>query len=129
VLYVVIAQLGYIAGISGLVMSVLALRLYEKMGGALDVKGIIVTFLLLIGMIWIANQITWALAIWLELKDYGWSFAECYQNLGMILEQAELQGSYFSDLAAGYLFTFVGSIGTFISALKGSTGSYSIKEL
>lgn len=129
ILYIFLSQLGYVAGITGVVMSVLALRFYEKLGGALDVKGVLVTMAVLIVMVWFSNKLSWGISIWQELKDYDWSFGDCFRDMSWILEESELTGNYLSNLAMGYLFTFLGAIGSFINALKGSTGSYSIKEL
>lgn len=129
ILYVVIYQLGYIAGVCGLVMAVLALKFYEKLGGCLDLKGVIASIAVVMVMVFFANKIAWSISAYSALKENDWSFFECYRDLNYILEVTELKGSYHSDLAVGYLISAVGCLRRFIYAIKGSTGSFTFKKL
>ncbi len=127
-LWVVIYYLGYIAGLAGFVMAVLALKGYEKFGGCLDVKGVIICVLVMIGMVFLANKLSWSFDAYLALKEYDWGFFECFQQLDYILGELDLKGSYYGDLVVGFLLTAVGGLGTIIAAFKKSTGSYSFIE-
>lgn len=129
ILYVVIYQLGYIAGICGLVMAVLAMKFYEKLGGCLDLKGVIASIAVVMVMVFVANKFAWALSAYIELKEYDWSFFECYRDLNYIIEMAELKSTYIFDLAVGYFISVIGCLRRFIYAIKGSTGSFSFKKL
>ena len=129
VLYFVIYQLGFIAGISGLVMAVLAMKLYEKFGGCLDLKGVIASIVIVMVMVFFANKVAWAWEAYQALKGNDWTFFDCFRNLDAILELSDLKGSYGSDLFVSYLISIVGCLGKFIAAARGSTGSYSFKKL
>ena len=128
-LYVVIYQLGYIAGICGLVMAILALKFYEKLGGCLDLKGVIASIAVVLIMVFVANKFAWAFSAYSALKEEGASFFDCYRNLNSIIELSELKRSYISELAVAYLISVVGCLRSFINAIKGSTGSFSFKKL
>ena len=62
-----IGQMGYIASISGLVMAVGALKGYELLGGALSKKGAVISSVLILGMTYLAHQLSTAFSINSEL--------------------------------------------------------------
>ncbi len=127
-LWVLVYYLGYIAGLAGLLMAVLALKGYEKFGGALDVKGVITCIVVLILAVIFANKLSWSLEAYSALKEYGWTFGECFRELGYILEESDLTGSYYGDLAIGLILTAACTVGTIISAFRKSTGKFSFVE-
>lgn len=129
VVWILVYRLGYIAGISGLVMAVLSLKGYEKLGGALDRKGVVICLLVMLGSVFLANKLAWAWAAYDGLKDYGYGFFDCYQGLGEILEACELSGAYFKDLAVGYFLTLLCTAGTVISSFRASNGSFTMKKV
>lgn len=129
ILYVLIYQLGYIAGVCGLVMAVLAMKFYEKLGGCLDLKGVIASAAVVMIMVFVANRLAWALSAYSALKEYGCGFFECFRELDYIIEASELKGSYASDLAVGYFISVIGCVRRFIMAVRGSTGSFSFKKI
>lgn len=129
VIYFLIYQLGYIAGVSGLVMAVLALQFYEKLGGCLDLKGVIASIVIVMIMVFFANKFAWTWNAYSALKENGWTFFDCFRELDYIIEVSELKGSYNSDLVVSYLISIVGCIRKFILAVKGSTGSFSFRKL
>ena len=59
VLWVLIYRLGYIAGIAGAVTAICALRGYELLGGHLDRKGVIISTVMMLVMIFFANRLSW----------------------------------------------------------------------
>ena len=130
-LWVLIYQLGYLAGIAGAAMIVCAMMGYEKLGKALDVKGVIASFLVTIVMIFVANQLSWALAITIELGKVGidLSFFEVNGDLFDIVKELDLMGEFIGDLAIGYLLFIVAGISTVINAFKSARGSYNMKKL
>lgn len=128
-MWIGIYKLGYIAGIAGAVTVICALKGYEKFGGALDVKGVLVSVIISVAMIYFANNIAWAWEAYDALKDYGYTFSDAYRGLGDILEETDLTRSYYGDLAIGYFLTLICSIGTIISAFRSSSGSYKMKKV
>lgn len=129
VLWIAVYKLGYIAGVAGAVTAICAMKGYAILGGHLDKKGVIGSVIIMLIMIFFANKIAWSWDAYNALKDYGWSFTETYQELGYILEETDLVGSYYGELIIGYLLTIVCSAKTIINAFRESTGSYSIKKI
>lgn len=128
-LWIVIYKLGYIAGIAGAVTIICAFKGYEKFGGALDVKGVLVSVIMSVIMIYFANNIAWAWEAYDALKDLGYTFSDAYRGLHDILVETDLTSSFYMDLAIGYILTVICSIGTIISAFRSSSGSYKMKKV
>lgn len=121
-LWILIWRMGYIAGIAGFVIGVCALKGYEKLGKTLDIKGAIVTVILMIVMIFLANKLAWSWDAYDALKDYGWTFFDVFRNLDYIMEESAITSYYYKDLVIGYFLTALSSfkliIGAFGSAIK-----------
>lgn len=128
VLWVIIYRLGYIAGLAGAVTAICALKGYEMFGKHLDRKGVIGSIIIMVIMIFLANKIAWAWEAYSALKDFGLTFSDAFRSLGEILELNELTGSYYGDLAIGYLLTLIASYKNTITAFKTSAGSYSVNK-
>ena len=129
VVWIIINRLGYIAGVAGLVMVVCAMKGYSLMGGTLDRKGVIVSVLISVVMVYLANKIGWTWAAHNELKEYGLSFFDVFRNLEAILKEVDLMGSYIKDLVIGYLLTAVASFLYIRNALRESTGGFTFKKV
>lgn len=128
-LWIGIYKLGYIAGIAGAVTVICALKGYEKFGGALDIKGVLISVAISAVIIYFSNNIAWAWEAYDALKDYGYTFSETYRSLGDILSESEMTTPFYTDLAIGYFLTLVCSIGTIINALRSSSGSYKMRKV
>ncbi|MBQ8802452.1 MAG: hypothetical protein IJZ53_02295 [Tyzzerella sp.] len=128
-LWILIYRLGYIAGLAGAVTAICALKGYEMFGKHLDKKGVICSVIIMVAMIFFANKIAWSWEAFDALKDYGYTFSNCFRYLGDILEASGLTGSYYGDLGIGYFLTLICSIGNIINAFKTSAGSYSMKKM
>ena len=130
VLWVLIYQLGYIAGIAGAVTTVCAFKGYEMLGKHLDKKGVIFSVIISIIMIYFANRVAWAFSAYSELKEYfDITFFDVYRALGVLIKEADATANYYGDLVIGYILTIVCSVGTIIRTLKASVGSYSMKKM
>lgn len=127
--WVLIYKLGYIAGIAGAITGICAMKGYEMLGGHLDKKGVIGSVIIMILMIFFANKIAWSWEAYDSLKIYGWSFTEIFRNLGSILSDSDLVGSYIGDLAVGYLLTALASYKNIMNAFRASGGSYTINKM
>lgn len=127
VLWILIYKLGYIAGIAGAVTGICAMKGYEMLGKHLDRKGVIGSVIIMVITIFLANKIAWSWEAYDALKTYGWTFSECFRNLGYILEESEITGGYYADLFVGYALTLVCTFRSIIQAFKSSAGKYTIK--
>lgn len=123
-LYVGIYQLGYISALVGLVMAILTFWLYEKMGGALDVKGVLVCVVMMVFGVIMANRLVWTLEFYNYFKtEYQVTFGMIYQDLKELITENELTADYYRELVSAFLFTALGSVGSIISAVKKSKGT------
>lgn len=129
VLWILIYKLGYIAGIAGAVTAICAMKGYEMLGGHLDKKGVIGSVIIMLISIFLANKIAWSWEAYDALKEYGYTFFDCFRVLGDILSESGLTGSYYGDLAIGYLLTIVCSFRNIKTAFKASSGDYTINKL
>lgn len=128
ILWVLIYRLGYIAGIAGAVTAICAMKGYEMFGKHLDKKGVIGSVIIMVIMIFFANKIAWSWEAYSALKEYDYTFSDCFRALGEILKVTESTASYYGDLAIGYVLTLVASYRNIIGAFKASTGSYTFKK-
>lgn len=130
-LWILIYQMGYISGIAGAVTIICALKGYEKLGGCLDVKGVIVAFAFSLVMIFIAEQAAVSISLARELDKYGYDYSvfEVYKELPDWLEMADAKGDYIQELVIGYILALVVGIPFVFNALKDAKGSYSIKKM
>lgn len=108
-------------------MVVCAMKGYEKLGKYLDLKGIIVSIIISLIMIFIANQAAWAIEVTKILNEVSGevSFFDVYKNLFDILEAVDevsgeesLISAFIGDLVMGYLLSIVASISYIIAAFK-----------
>lgn len=131
VLWVIIWQLGYMAGIAGAAMIVCAMSGYQKLGKALDVKGVIASFLISVVMIFVANQLSWSLLISIELNKVGLeiSFFEINRELFALIEEAGLMSDFIGELVIGYLLFILAGISYVVQAIKAARGSYKMKKM
>ena len=129
IVWIIIHRLGYIAGIAGLIMVVCAMKGYSMLGGTLDRKGVIISVVLSLVMVYFANKIAWTWEAYSELKDYGYSFFEIFRNLIAMAKEEDVMGDYIKDLGIGYLLTAVASVFYIRNALRESVGGYTFKKV
>lgn len=111
---VLLSQMGYVAGISGLILAVCTLKGYELLGGQLTKRGIMISCLLMLITPYIADRIDWAIWILQEFPDYGLTFADAFA----IVHEVADPTAYFSGLGMVYLFVVLGAFGTLKGLFK-----------
>lgn len=115
VIWILIYQLGYIAGISGLVMAYLCIRGYEKLAGRLDKKGLFIAIIVAIIMLAFAEIICVNIEV---AKSFNMSFGEALEFLPEVLEESEIQAAIFQDLAFGYIFMLAASYSLYVQEYR-----------
>jgi hypothetical protein len=104
-LWVVIGQVGFVAGIAGFVMLKLALGGYQKLGGSLDKKGAVICLVITAGMIAGANLLDYAVSITRAYFQYETSLETLvyvFSNFGKLMSDMEMWSGFFTDLAIGF---------------------------
>ncbi len=113
---VILQQLGYVASLSGLILAVCTLKGYELLGGHLSAKGIIICILFILITPYLADRISWAIAI----RDAfpGVSFADAFAAVHTVIEDSELTADYIKELVMLYGFAALGAASSIHQAIK-----------
>lgn len=124
-LYFLIYQLGYIAGICGLVIFLLAkfgYKLFSKTKDPNCKAGIIIAVLITVVVIYLAEYASVSYAILDAVHEMGYTdatFADAIEATSAALEDPEAKGEFISELVMAYGFTLLACAGSIVSALKG----------
>ncbi len=120
-LYFVIYQAGFIAGICGLVMFVLAnfgYGLLARTQNKLSLVGLISAIVATVVMIFVAEYVSIAFDLYEYYKDYGMSFFDALQALPEAFSDSEFIGELVKELGMAYLFAAIASIGNIVNIVK-----------
>lgn len=112
---VITGQLGYVSALCGVVMGVCALRGYQMLGKAMSKKGIIITLIIMIIMIYVSNWLTYAITV---ADVYNVDILTAFQATPEIISLEEVASSFYKDLAMLYLFTALGAFSTIKKCFK-----------
>jgi hypothetical protein len=121
-LYFGIYQLGIIAGVSGLVIFVLANFGYGLFSGTknqVTLGGLISAIVTTIVMIYVAQYFCISSEIFSVFKEeYGITLAEAIKATPDFLAESEIRDAFIGDLVFAYVFGFIASIGTIVKLAK-----------
>ena len=128
VLWFVIYLLGIIAGISGLVGAICAIKGYSVFAKKESVKGIIISVVIALLIIVLAWYLCLSYDLCVELQnlydageiDYTLNFFESARVAHLFLEDPEIGPAYFGDLGMGLLFCVIGGGSYVINKIKGA---------
>lgn len=128
--WVIIYQLGYISSLAGLVMIVCAFKGFELLGGHLRVPGIIITCIICLVMLLVAEQTCVAIEIYKIFNEYGdISFFDAFKSVPEFMKESEVASAVISDLAVGYLLMILGIFGTVRQAIRASKGDVNSRRV
>lgn len=123
----VIAQLGYVAVVSGIVMGVCTVKGYELLGKKLSKVGIAISVVFMLIMMLVAHQFDYA--IQLAKAERADVFTAFTYLTNYILNGNEVHISYWTNLGLLLLFTGAGAVGTIISVLSAQSQKYVTRKL
>ena len=116
VLIIVLSRLGFVAALSGLVMSFVALKGYEKFAGGISTLGIVLTCVIIVAMVFVADWVDWAIV---AMRDLDVSFLEAISTLPELFERGNIDSSdYSANLGMLYIFTALGAVPVIIDSFK-----------
>lgn len=116
VVIIVLSRLGIIAAVSGLVMSLAALKGYEKLGGVLTKRGVVVAVVLIVVMTFVADWVDWGIVV---AEAFNMDLVEAVLTLPAVMDAGLIDmGSYLGNLAMLYVFVAVGAVAVIASALR-----------
>lgn len=112
---VLIGQLGWVSALSGVALAFCTLKGYELLGKQLSKRGMIICIVVMLAVPYLADRITWTLAIVEELQ---FQFGDAFRYVHELIEEFELQADYWKNLGLIYLFTALGAYGIVKQAVK-----------
>lgn len=108
--WILIYQLGFVAGITGFIMAVCCFKGYEMLGGRIDKKGVWVAIVIAVVMLAVAEMLCLGIEIHsLYSEYYDISFFDAMSVLPTFLGESEIISAVLGDLAFGYVFMAVAS--------------------
>lgn len=130
-LWVFIYQGGYIAGLAGLAIFGGAMKGYSILGKNVDRKGVVVCVIITIIMIFLANEFSIRLAVYLAAKEQHMhmSFEEINRKWSRFMRDDDFKFAYIKDLGMGYFLAALGLIGTVKQSFRNASGSYTMKKM
>lgn len=130
-LWVLIYQVGRIAAIVGLVLVVCTIKGYEKFGGKLNVGGIVISLIIAIGMLFLAENIAVAIDIYNEFKvEYDINFFDAFNSIPEFLSKSsDLRAAYAHDLGYGYLCMLIGGASSVMALYKNANLKHEMTRL
>lgn len=121
-LYFAIYQCGYIAGIIGLVIFVLAnfgYNLFSKSKNKASIAGLVTSIIITVAMIFLAEYFCLSFEIYQTFKaEIDITFFDAVRATPDFLSESEVSNAFLGDLAIAYIFSFIASIGSIINAVK-----------
>lgn len=110
VVWVLIYKLGYVAGITGFVMSVCCFKGYELLGGRIDKKGVYIAVVIAVIMLAFAEMVAIGLEIHSAMNDYYTvSIPEAFSMIPLFLGESEVVFGVVKDLLSGYVLMAIAS--------------------
>ena len=113
---VVVDQLGYMASISGVVMGVCAIKGYQLPAGKMSLKGIVISSVFMICVVYVSQQLSWAIdaADVLNIDVFS-----AFRLIPEMIRQGAIDGGiYMKDLFMLYAFTALGAVPTIWNTIK-----------
>lgn len=108
--WILIYQLGFVAGITGFIMAVCCFKGYEMLGGRIDKKGVWIAIVIAVVMLAVAEMLCLGIEIHsLYSEYYDISFFDAMSVLPTFLGESEIVSAVLGDLAFGYVFMAVAS--------------------
>ena len=126
ILWFLIYQLGFIAGISGVIGAVCAIKGYTLFAKKESIKGIIISVIIALLVIVIAWYFCLAYDVYDQHKhwyeegeiDYMFTYFESVQISHYYLSEPEIGPYYFGDLAIGLIFCIIGGASYVFTKIK-----------
>lgn len=114
---VLLGQLGYVAALSGLILGVCTLKGYELLSGRLSKKGIVISIIIMLIMVYVGNRVDWSISATQYFE--GLDILTAFRLIPDLLKEGYLEfGVYYGNLAMVYVFTLVGAVPTIINTLR-----------
>lgn len=123
VLWVILGQVGFIAGIAGYAIVYCGMKGYGMLGRVLSKKGIVICILLSIVAVVGAEMVSLAIIAFNELNEvYGITLGDAFRLLPDLMKEPELAGAVAKDLIIGYALSIWASYSS-VKSIWRNTGA------
>ena len=113
---ILLNQLGYMAALAGIIMAVCTLKGYEILGGKLSNRGIVISIVVMIVMIFVGDRLDWAILVSQQLEM---PLPMAFQAVPVLLAEEIIEPAiYVVNLLLLYLFMAVGAVPTIRSSIR-----------
>lgn len=110
IVWILIYQMNYIASIAGLAIAICCIKGYQLLGGKLNISGVVITSIITVIMVYLANHFSLAIDIYSQFKSYyEITFFDALRSVPDLLSEPDHRSEYMKNLLIGYLLTFIGS--------------------
>lgn len=128
--WILIYQMNYIAAIAGLAIAICCIKGYQLLGGKLNITGVIITSIITIIMVYLANHISLAIDIYSEFKSYyEITFFDALRSVPDFLLEPSIRSEFMKNLLIGYLLTFIGSASYIKKSYKDANFKINAEEI
>lgn len=103
VLWIVLGQIGFIAGIAGYAIVFCSIKGYKLLGRQVSKKGIVICVILSFVMILVAEYVSTGIAIYQAfVDDYYITFMDALKSVPEFLKESDIRNELLKTLAVGY---------------------------
>lgn len=112
---ILIARLGFVSGISGMILGVLTIKGYELLGKRISLKGIIVSLVFVLLATYAANLIDWAIEY---NNEFNVGLLNAIKEVPLAIEYSGLNSEFMKGFFLMLVFALLGYIPTAMSYFK-----------
>lgn len=128
-LWILLDQINFIAGIAGYAIVFCSFKGYEKLGGRVSRKGVVACIIICLITILGADLFSFAIDIFKEFSStYHISFLDAIRSVPLFLLEGDVLRPILINLGIGYLIAFAGCY-SFVGAVWNATGQKPKKEI
>lgn len=109
ILWILLDQVGFIASIAALAIIFCGIKGYEILGKRISKKGIIISIVITIIIVFLADIFSMGFSIYREFAaEYGISIADAILSVPNFLTEPQILSQFLLNLAIGYVFVVIG---------------------
>lgn len=129
-LWIIIGEFGKIAAVSSLVLVLGSLFGFKKLGGKLNIGGVIISVVIAAAMLYLAEFSSTALEVYNAYKaEYDITFFDAFRAVPDVLKDHEVFSAFAYDLVVGYVLLIAGAASSVYHTFKQANLKYEMQKL
>ncbi len=127
IVVVLLGQLNRVSAISGLIAAVCSIKGYELLAKKLSIKGVIISCVAMLVMIYVAHRVDWAIA---AAKFFEVDFFTAFRAIPDLIKEGAIElKDYLLGFGQTLLFAALGAVPTVIVSMKGQKKKFQTAKL